>query len=171
MPQHQVSASANIQGPASRVYHTLADYRHGHPRIIPRPPFVFLEVEEGGFGAGTVIRFSMRVMGRTQIFRAEITEPEPGRVLVETDLSGAAVTTFTVDRLPGGERTGVQIVTELETRSGLLGKLQRAIMTRILRPTYERELKNLEEVVQADLKRDTESANRSTPESAGPHSA
>ena len=54
-------------------------------------------MEQGGYGAGTVIRCSIRVMGRTQTFRASITEPEPGRVLVETDLTMPSVTTFTVD--------------------------------------------------------------------------
>jgi len=43
-------------------------------------------VEEGGIGAGTVIRFQMRILGRLRTFHAAITEPEPGGVLVETDL-------------------------------------------------------------------------------------
>ena len=54
---------------------------HGHPQILPKPPFVSLEVEKGGIGAGTVIRIAMRVLGRLQTFGAVITEPEPGRVL------------------------------------------------------------------------------------------
>jgi hypothetical protein len=45
-----------------------------------------MDVERGGVGAGTVIRFRLRVFRRTRDFRAEITEPTPGRVLVETDL-------------------------------------------------------------------------------------
>jgi hypothetical protein len=57
MPTHQVSASADVRAPAEKVYAILADYRHGHPQIVPRPPFGLLEVEQGGYGAGTVIRF------------------------------------------------------------------------------------------------------------------
>jgi len=61
MPSHRVSASAEVKAPAEKVYAILADYRHGHPQIVRRPPFGSLEVEQGGFGAGTVIRYQMRV--------------------------------------------------------------------------------------------------------------
>jgi hypothetical protein len=150
MPSHRISASAEIKAPATRIYQILADYGHGHPRIVSRPPFGFLEVEAGGYGAGTIIRFSMRVMGQTRIFRAAITEPEPGRVLVETDLNMGAVTTFTVDPLLDGQLARVLITTELPTRDGFLGRLERALMTRIVQPTYRRELKNLAALAEAE---------------------
>jgi hypothetical protein len=89
------------------------------------------------------IRIQMRVMGRTQTFRAAITEPEPGRVLVETDLTMGAVTTFTVDPIEEGRHARVTISTELQVRRGLLGMLQRALTTKFLRPVYIRELDNL----------------------------
>jgi hypothetical protein len=143
MPAHRVSASAEVKAPAEKVYAIIADYRHGHPQIVPRPPFGRIEVEQGGFGAGTVIRFPIRVMGRTQICRAAITEPEPGRVVVETDLAIGAVTTFTVDPIEEGRKSRVTISTELQVRRGLLGMLERAVTTRFLRPVYIRELENL----------------------------
>jgi len=96
MPTHRVSETAIIDAPAEHVYAIIADYRDGHPRILPRPPFHDYEVEEGGQGAGTIVRFKMTAMGRTQAFRAAITEPEPGRVLVETYFDSQTVTTFTV---------------------------------------------------------------------------
>src|SRR5438270_524867 len=126
MPSHHVSATANIIASPEKVYAILADYRHGHPQIVPRPPFGSLEVEQGGFGAGTVIRCQIRVMGRTKTFRAAITEPEPGRVLVETDLTMGAVTKFTVDPIEEGRHARVTISTELKVRGGLLGMLERA---------------------------------------------
>ena len=79
MTTNQFSASALIQAPAQDVYAIIADYHHGHPQILPQPPFVSLVVEQGGTGAGTVIRVAMRVLGRLQTFGAVITEPEPGR--------------------------------------------------------------------------------------------
>ena len=95
--KHLISASANIPAPPQRAYSILANYRDEHPRILP-PQFSNLAVEKGGIGAGTVIRFNMRVFGRKRSFRAAVTEPEPGRVLVETDLdTNRAVTTFIVD--------------------------------------------------------------------------
>src|SRR5579885_1306861 len=102
MPRHTVAATAVIDAPAPAAYAVIADYRDGHPHILPRPPFVSLDVEEGGVGAGTVIRFRMRMLGTTREMRATVTEPEPGRVLVESDAAGDVVTTFTVDPVGGG---------------------------------------------------------------------
>jgi len=144
--KHIVSASATIPARRERVYSLIANYQDGHPRILPTQ-FSGLVVEQGGVGAGTVIRFQMRVLGRKQTFRAAITEPEPGRVLVETDLgTNGAVTTFTVD--PGGAPADsrVTISTELPVRGGFLGKLERRVSTFLLRPIYVRELQNLARV-------------------------
>jgi hypothetical protein len=141
MARFRVRAEALVDTPAEVAYALIADYRDGHPRILPRPPFVSLDVERGGVGAGTVIRFQMRVFGRTRTFRAEIAEPEPGRVLVETDLDHGAVTTFTVE--PAGAGARVTISTDLDCRDGLLGRLERFLVTRLLRPTYAREIAQL----------------------------
>jgi hypothetical protein len=95
--KHIISASATIPARRERVYSLIANYNDAHPRILPRQ-FTSLVVEQGGVGAGTIIRFQMRVLGKKQTFRAAITEPEPGRVLVETGLdANGAVTTFMVD--------------------------------------------------------------------------
>ena len=110
MPSHSVSVTGTVSAPAARGYAIIADYRDGHPRIIPKPPFGELIVEKGGVGAGTVIRFTMKIMGRWMTSRSEISEPEPGRVLVETDLDGKAVSTFIVE--PAGDATKVTITTE-----------------------------------------------------------
>src|SRR5262249_18853568 len=125
MPRHRVSAEAVVDTPPGLAYAVIADYRDGHLRIIPRPPFVSLEVEQGGTGAGTVIRFQMRVFGRVRTFRAAITELEPGRLLVETDLDSGTVTTFAVVPVEDGRKSRVTITTDIETRGGLLGRLER----------------------------------------------
>ena len=87
MAMYRVSATKVIAAPAARVYDLLADYREGHPSILPKAYFISHTVEQGGRGAGTVVAFQMKLMGRTQSFRSTISEPEPGRVLVETVLS------------------------------------------------------------------------------------
>ena len=46
--------------------------------ILPPRVFHDLTVEEGGVGAGTVIRFGMRVLGVDRWIRARITEWRPG---------------------------------------------------------------------------------------------
>ena len=75
-----------------------------------------------------------------------MTEPEPGRVLVETDLTKGAVTTFTVDSL-GGRRSLVTISTELPVRRGVIGAIERAMARRFLRKVYVAELARLDEQV------------------------
>jgi hypothetical protein len=151
MTTPQLSASALIEAPAPELYAIIADYHHGHPQILPKPPFVSLAVEEGGVGAGTVIRVEMRMLGQLQTFRAVVTEPEPGRVLVETNDTGY-VTTFTVEPRAEGQHAFVTIATELNGRSGLAGALERWLITRFLRPVYVKELAQLAAVAASQTK-------------------
>src|SRR3954471_2580702 len=137
-----VKASAPVDAPAEVVYGIISDYRNGHPHILPRKYFEWLEVERGGRGEGTVIRFQMRVLGQTRVLRAAVTEPEPGRVLVETDTGGdGPVTTFTVE--PEGEGSRVTFSTELSSAGGPLGVLERFVLRRVLGRVYAAELKQL----------------------------
>jgi hypothetical protein len=110
---------------------------------LPKQYFTSLEVEQGGIGAGTVIRFRMRVLGTTRAFRAAITEPGLGRVLVETDLASGNATAFTVFPVENGQHAQVTITTELKTRGGVLGWLERLLAAAFLRRVYAQELKLL----------------------------
>jgi hypothetical protein len=141
-----ISASALIPARRERVYALIANYHDRHPRIVPKQ-FSGMVVEQGGIGAGTVIRFQMRVFGKKQTYRAAIAEPEPGRVLVETNLDAqGAVTTFTVDPGAAPADCHVTISTELAVRSGFLGFVERTLSTLLLRPMYVQELANLARV-------------------------
>jgi hypothetical protein len=148
MAANRLSVSALIHAPPQDVYVIIADYRHGHPQILPKPPFVSLDVEQGGFGNGTVIRVDMRMLGRQQTFRAVITEPDPGRVLLETNDNGYA-TTFTVEPRSDGQHAYVTITTEMTGRAGLAGALEWWLASRLLRPVYVRELGQLATVAAA----------------------
>ena len=144
--KHVVSATAVIPARQERVYALIANYREGHPRIVPRQ-ISGIVVEQGGVGAGTVIRFQMSILGKKQTLRAAITEPEPGRVLVETDLdTNGAVTTFTVDAGTAPANSRVTISTMLAVRSGFLGLIEKRMSTLLLRPMYKKELENLARV-------------------------
>jgi len=144
--KHVVAASAIIPARRDRVYSLISNYRDGHQRILPKQ-FTSLIVEEGGIGAGTIIRFQMSLFGRKQTFRAAVTEPDPGRVLVETDLdTNGAVTTFTVDPGSAPADSRVTISTELPVRTGFLGRIERSLSTLLLRPIYVKELHNLARV-------------------------
>jgi len=136
-----VEATAEIHAPAPDAYKMIADYHDGHKRIIPPQYFRNLEVEQGGYGEGTLIRYDLLAMGTTYHARARVTEPEPGRVLVETDLEKNAVTHFIVDPL-GASRS--RVTTDLPTRGGVLGWVERAMAGRFLKRVYVEELAQLD---------------------------
>jgi len=144
--QYHVKHSARINAPADRVYAIIADYRNGHPNILPAA-FRNFVVEQGGRGEGTLTRFDVRAFGRTQSFRHEVIEPEPGRVLVERDRDLGSRTIFTVE--PATPGSTVTIRTELTSRGGLTGRLERFLSRRFLLGLYREELKKLEEVASA----------------------
>jgi polyketide cyclase/dehydrase/lipid transport protein len=144
MSRLRVSAAGVIPARPEKVYKILADYRVHHPHIVPREYFRRLEVEEGGVGAGTRTLLEMRVLGATRVVRHVISEPQPGRVLVEADPHGSSRTSFTVDPVPAGEATRLTIATEIETRGGVLGILERFLVKLALRRIYRRELALLE---------------------------
>jgi len=132
-------ASAVIPASQARLYGVLADYHLSHPQILPRDYFRKLEVEEGGVGEGTRTRLEMHVLGATKTFRHVVSEPEPGRVLVETELNGENQTRFTVD--PVGDGTSrLTIETEFSTSGGVLGRVERFLTERMLRSIYEEQL-------------------------------
>ena len=148
MARHRIEVAADITAPPALAYSLIADYRDGHPHILPRPPFVSLDVEQGGVGAGTVIRFRMKMLGKTREMRASITEPEPGRVLVETDPAGEVVTTFTVEPAGGERQSRVTIATDFKVAWGPFGWMQGRLIDWLLRPVYLREIRQLERVAQ-----------------------
>jgi uncharacterized protein YndB with AHSA1/START domain len=144
MPQTSASASALIHAPPDRVYQILADYRQHHLHIVPPEYFRKVEVEEGGVGAGTRIRVEMRVLGTTKHFVHSIREPEPGRVLEETDDDGTSTTTFTVDRLASDFAARVTIQTTFTVRSGMAGRIEGVLSRAMLARIYRRELARLD---------------------------
>lgn len=148
-PRLRVDATADIGAPAGDVYRMIADYHEGHTRIIPPRYFRNLRVERGGYGAGTDITFDMTVLGKTHHTRGHVTEPEPGRVLVETYPETNTETTFVVEPL-GSTRSRVTIATTLPARPGVRGWLERAFTTSFLRRVYAAELAQLDEQVRFD---------------------
>jgi len=142
------TASRLFNTPVEEIYNIIADYRNGHPNILPKPYFLSLDVEEGGFGAGTIIRFQMRLLGQIQSFRSLITEPEPGRVLVETDIKSGIATSFTVESAGDNHQTRVTISTELKGRNALEGFIAKVILQKV----YSRELELLAKLSKSDAK-------------------
>ncbi len=114
-----------------------------HPQFLP-PAFSDFEVESGGVGAGTVTRFKVTAGGRTRDYRMEVSEPEPGSVLTESDTGSSLVTTFTV--APAGEaESSVEISTTWQGAGGVGGFFERLFAPRVMRGIYVDELERLNE--------------------------
>lgn len=137
----EIAAEQEIAAPADRVYRILADYDTHHPRILP-PAFTSLVVEEGGVGAGTVIRFSIKAGGRTTDYHQQILEPEPGRVLIEDDLDSDLATTFTVTPTANGCQVRME---SSWTPHGVQGLVERLFASRLMLPVYREELRLLDQ--------------------------
>lgn len=141
MGQIDVSAEHEIAAPAEAVYGYIADHREHHPRFLP-DAFSDFEVESGGVGAGTVTRFKVTAGGRTREYRMEVTEPEPGRVMTESDTRSSLVTTWTVT--PAGASCRVRISTTWQGAGGIGGFFERLFAPRVMRGIYADELERLD---------------------------
>ena len=139
MAKVEASAERTIDAPAGQVYGYLADM-HQHPRFLP-PAFSDFKVEEGGVGAGTVTSFAVTAGGRTRNYRMRITEPEPGRTLVESDVNSSLVNAFTVE--PQGDKSLVRISTSWDGAAGIGGFFERTFAPRALRRMFLDELERL----------------------------
>jgi uncharacterized protein YndB with AHSA1/START domain len=139
MAKVEASAERTIDAPAGQVYGYLADM-HQHPRFLP-PAFSDFKVEEGGVGAGTVTSFKVTAGGRTRDYRMRITEPEPGRTLVESDANSSLVTTFNVE--PQGDKSLVRISTRWDGASGIGGFFERTFAPRAMHRMFLDELERL----------------------------
>lgn len=127
------------------VWAIFTDYHDAHPAVLPRPAFGELVVERGGTGAGTVFTIELNEGVRTRKLRMNVTEPQPGRVLMESDADSDLVTTFTVEPSDGGRDSRVTIATRW-TRGGVRGLLERAFAPALMRPVFRAELRNVEKL-------------------------
>jgi len=142
MNLYQAEISEIIDAPPEKIYAILSDYHQGHPSILP-DAFTGLTVTEGGQGEGTHIIVAMDVFGSKIEYRMKVTEPEPGRILVEEDESAGVATTFTLDPLDGGEKTRVTIATTARTSPGLRGLVEKLVTPTVMRRIYRQELAQL----------------------------
>ena len=138
-----VEATRIVDAPPAAAYNVFRDYNVGHQAVLPKPEFESMIVEKGGVGAGTVIYLTTRLFGQTQHLRQVVTEPEPGRVLMEQDVDSALFTHFIIDPLDEGRRAVVTLHTEFPNPGGITGLIMRLIQPAIMRGLYKRELENL----------------------------
>ena len=144
---YRFSASRRIEAPPAAVYEVFADYHVAHPAILPKRFFGPLRVEAGGHGAGTVLWVEGKFAGTTRSIRGVVTEPEPGRLLMETYPEEHMVTTFRVNPADGGAASVVTIETVFPRRRGFGGWLESLAVPLFVRGGYREELDNVAEYV------------------------
>src|SRR6202167_3537443 len=135
-----VSAESRVEAPAETVYGYLADMREHHPRFLP-PAFSGFQVESGGVGAGTITRFTVNAGGHRREYRMRVTEPEPGRVLVESDTNSSLVSTNTVT--PDGSAARVRISTTWDGATGAGWFFERLFAPKVMQGIYADALERL----------------------------
>ncbi len=148
MNTFQVAEEIIVNAPAQQVYDILADYHVGHRAILPDKYFKEMTVIEGGRGAGTKLKVDMEVMGNQSTFNLVVTEPEPGRLLEESDAEAGISTTFTVEPVNGGAQSRVEIRSTNRGKPGLMGWLEQKVITAVTKRIYREELANLNRYAQ-----------------------
>ncbi|WP_052850598.1 SRPBCC family protein [Streptomyces avicenniae] len=141
MAQIEVVRQREIPADHEDVLDALADYRDVHPKLLPEQ-YTDYAVEEGGDGAGTVVRLRFHATSkRVRDCVLEISEPGEGRI-VETDRNSTLVTEFTVERI-GDKRARVTLRTTWEGAGGIGGFFERTFAPRSLGAAHDRVLDNL----------------------------
>jgi hypothetical protein len=129
-----------VGAPADLTYRLIADDAH-HQQFLPEGISDF-EVVEGGVGAGTLHSFTVTAGGRARKYLMRVDEPEPGRVITETDQNSSLVTTFTVT--PSGDTCVVRIQTRWNGAGGIGGFFERTFAPKVMRKMYADELGRLD---------------------------
>ena len=137
-----VAAERHIAAPAAHVYRLIADFNEHHAKFLP-PAFRDLRVERGGVGAGTVITFDLVNGTSVRHCRSEVSEPEPGRALVEEDRGNGTRTTFRVT--PDGAGCLARIESQFRVSPGFRGIVERIIAPPVLSRLLAEELARLDD--------------------------
>ena len=102
----------------------------------------------GGVGAGTIVHSDTVVWGRKFHYRQEVTEPEPGHILVETSTDQDQGTKFVLERLNNGTQTRLTISRYMPGHTGLYGWLERVMTVPSARGIYQKELRQIDAYMQ-----------------------
>lgn len=129
-----------VGAPSDLTYRLIADDSH-HVKFLPDAITDFVVVE-GGVGAGTLHRFKVNAGNRVREYLMRVDEPQPGKVLTETDQNSSLVTTFTVT--PTGNTCSVRIQTQWNGASGIGGFFERTFAPKVMRKIYADELARLD---------------------------
>ena len=124
------------------VFAALADYHGVRPRILP-PEMTGYDLVEGGRGGGTRFRYQFHATRkRVRQVDAAVTEPEPGRQLLEADRGSSLRVFWNVADAAGG-RSRVTVRVSWGGGAGVGGFFERRFAPGGIRRVYRTELDRL----------------------------
>ncbi|WP_257350664.1 SRPBCC family protein [Pseudalkalibacillus decolorationis] len=141
MKTYCVAASKMIEASPERVYQVISDMDE-HRNFLPKE-FESVVIEKGGIGEGTVFRLNLNVMGKRSTNVMTISEPEPGRVIIEKDAVAGITTIWTISPGQDDKHCDLQLVSEIRKKPGFAGLVERILTPYIFRSIYKRELDQL----------------------------
>lgn len=138
-----VATERRIPAEPATVYAYLAGLSEHRPHYLPTAVSGY-EVESGGSGAGTVFRYVLTAGGRNRSYRMVVAEPDPGRVLTESDSGSSLVTTYTVSPAAGdASATSVRVETSWQGAGGVGGFFERMFAPKVLERVHAEALERL----------------------------
>jgi len=140
MGRISVETTRQIPVEAARVFTSIADFKTHRPQWL-LPAYSELQVEQGGIGAGTIVRYRLKVGPRERAYRMQIAEPKPGVMLTEQDATSSLLTTWTVS--PNGTGCTVAVASQWNGAGGIGGFFERLFAPRGLRRLYDEQLARL----------------------------
>ena len=147
MKTYEVTVERMLDAGHPIVYSIVTDMEQ-HRRILPKQ-FESLEVLQGGKGVGTVFRLHMNVMGNRSSLEMTITEPEPGRIVRETDAAAGVTTTWALTPVDGEDRCRLRLTSIFRSKPGMAGMMERFIVPPVIRSIYRQELDNINRYAQS----------------------
>lgn len=137
-----VTKERTVAADPAKVFAFLRDYRK-RQNIMP-PNVSEYQVESGGEGTGTVVRYRLRAGKRERAYHLAIEETTPGRELRESDQGSTFVTTWTLEPAEGGKKTLVRLHSQWKGAGGVGGIFERIFAPRGLGRIYDDLLTRLE---------------------------
>jgi uncharacterized protein YndB with AHSA1/START domain len=119
----RVETSREIAAPCERVYERLSDYGPGRSAWLPAANYSEMAVQKGGSGPGTEVSYRLKVGPRQRVYKMQISAPEPGTSVVETDSTSSMVFTWSVK--PSGSASLVTVACQWRGGSGIGGFFER----------------------------------------------
>ena len=143
----RVETERTVAADPSEVFGLVSDYAEGRPRYLP-PNYEGYEVEEGGRGAGTTVRYVLHAARRERPYRMQVSQPDAGLVLVEKDAGSSLTTTWTVVPASDGKRSTVRVASQWQGAGGVGGFFERIFAPGGLKRIHDDTLARLARVLE-----------------------